>query len=202
MATCTDEVPTHWNLQGHPDGYSNKFIGLSFSSRAYIRTLFVVLFLPRLDPGYRNYQNFSGAYLAIRVSLVCFMLAVYGVTLLAASGRPVDVTATISLAVGVLFVILGNFMGKIRPNWFVGVRTPWTLSSKTSWNKTHRLARWLFMAMGILIGVAGAVRIGWVFALAGVFSVASLVWIVIYSYLVYRKADDHTSPAGTAPASE
>ena len=64
---------------------------------------------------------------------------------------------------GVLFIVLGNFMGKIRPNWFVGVRTPWTLSSKLSWDKTHRLAGWLFMLMGALFALLALVQTTWMF---------------------------------------
>jgi len=197
-----ERIPTHWNIHGQPDGYSGKLFGLLFLPALTFGLNLLLLFLPRLDPGYRNYQNFAGTYWAIRVSLVCFMMALYGVIVLAALGRPVDVTATICVAVGVLFVVLGNFMGKIRPNWFAGVRTPWTLSSKTSWNKTHRQAGWLFIAMGIMICVAGFVQTLWMFALTGVFHVGCMVWIVIYSYLVYRTANDHTSPAGTSPGSE
>jgi len=197
-----ERIPTHWNLEGEPDGYSGKLFGLLFPPALTCGLYLLLLFLPRLDPGYRNYQNFAGTYLAIRVSLVCFMLAVYGVTVLAALGRPVDVTAAICVAVGVLFAILGNFMGKIRPNWFAGVRTPWTLSSKTSWDKTHRQAGWLFIAMGILIVVSGFAQNGWMFTLTGVVVVGGIVWLVVYSYLVYRTADDHTPPAGTSPSAE
>jgi uncharacterized membrane protein len=197
-----EQIPTHWNIQGQPDGYSGKLFGLLIFPALAFGLYLLLMFAPRLDPGYRNYQNFAGTYLAIRVSVLCFMVAVDGIIVLGALGRPVDVNAGTCVAVGVLFVILGNFMGKIRPNWFAGVRTPWTLSSKTSWNKTHRQAGWLFIAMGVLIGVAGFVQTVWMFALTGVFFIGCMVWLVVYSYLVYRTANDHTSPAGTSPASE
>jgi immunity protein, SdpI family len=122
--------------------------------------------------------------------------------LLVAWGSKVDVTATIAIATGLFFVVLGNFMGKIRPNWFVGVRTPWTLSSKLSWTKTHRLAGWLFIGMGILIAALGVVRTGWMFALTVSISVASVVGMFAYSYWVFRNDPDRTSPAGTSPGVE
>jgi uncharacterized membrane protein len=76
----------------------------------------------------------------------------------AAFGRHIDMTLIASLLVGGLLIVLGNVMGKIRPNWFVGVRTPWTLSSTASWNKTHQLAGWLFVLMGVCIAAAGIVK--------------------------------------------
>jgi len=99
-----------------------------------------------------------------------------------------------------MFLMLGNVMGKIRPNWFVGVRTPWTLSSKTSWTKTHRLAGWLFIGMGLLAFAWALVQTTWMFVAMMAVDVACAVLIVVYSYLVYRTDPLRSSPAGTSPA--
>ena len=102
-----------------------------------------------------------------------------------------------------LFIVLGNFLGKIRPNWFVGVRTPWTLSSKLSWDKTHRLAGWLFMLMGVLFFPVRAVskRRGSLIAML-VIDALCVVWMIVYSYLVYRNDPQRTPPAGTVAQRE
>jgi uncharacterized membrane protein len=194
-----DRLPIHWNLQGEPDGFGGKFAGLLLLPLTVLGLYLLLLFLPRLDPGYRNYANFATAYDVIRISLVCFMGVVDSVTLLVVWGYPVDVTSTIAIATGLFFAVLGNFMGKIRPNWFVGVRTPWTLSSKLSWTKTHRLAGWLFIGMGVLIAALGLVRTSWMLILTVSLSVIGLLAIVAYSYWVYRNDPDRTSPAGTSP---
>jgi uncharacterized membrane protein len=82
---------------------------------------------------------------------------------------------------------------KIQPNWFVGVRTPWTLSSKLSWTKTHRLAGWLFVAMGAAMALWGLLPAAWSFVVMLVVVGASVAWILIYSYVVYRQDPDRTS---------
>jgi len=99
-------------------------------------------------------------------------------------------------------VVLGNQMGKIRPNWFVGVRTPWTLSSKLSWNRTHRLAGWLIVLAGFACWIAAAIRPAAALAtsLAAILSAAAIS--VAYSYVVWRSDPDKTPPAGTLPAEE
>jgi uncharacterized membrane protein len=194
-----DRVPVHWNLQGEVDGYGGKFLGLLLVPLLTLGLYLLLLLLPRLDPGYVNYQSFAGAYNLIRVSLVVFEAALYGVLVLAALGQPLDVGALVTLGTGALLVVLGNVMGKIRPNWFVGVRTPWTLSSKLSWSKTHRLAGWVLMMLGPLVALTGILRAEWflVFTLAvGAVSVAGLV---VYSYLVYRTDPNRVPPAGTSP---
>ncbi|HEY6565141.1 MAG TPA: SdpI family protein, partial [Pirellulaceae bacterium] len=102
--------------------------------------------------------------------------------------------------VGLLLMVFGNVMGKIRPNWFVGVRTPWTLSSKLSWTKTHRLAGWLFIGIGVLIAATGMTRSRWLLIGTLCGSGAALLGVVVYSYLVYRADPERTTPAGTSPS--
>ncbi len=196
----SDRLPIHWNLQGEADSYGGKFAGLMLMPLTTAGMYLLLLFLPRLDPGYRNYANFATAYNVIRTSLVCFLGVVDAVTLLVAWGYEVDVTATIAVAMGLLFVLLGNFMGKIRPNWFVGVRTPWTLSSKLSWTKTHRVAGWVLIGMGMLIAALGIVRTLWMLVLTVALSTISLTATIVYSYWVYRNDPNRTTPAGTSPS--
>ena len=93
-------------------------------------------------------------------------------------------------------------MSKIRPNWFFGVRTPWTLSSKLSWDMTHRLAGWLFALMGVLFAIAAIVEAGWMFIATFSISGFCVALIIIYSYLVYRHDPERTSPTGVSPSNE
>ncbi len=111
-------------------------------------------------------------------------------------------TSVACLGLAVLFGILGNFMGKIRPNWFIGVRTPWTLSSKMSWNKTHRLAGWLFILMALLMLAAGLIRTNWMLITMLTVDVLCIAWMIVYSYLVYRRDPDRIPPAGVSPGAE
>ena len=194
-----DPMPVHWNLHGEVDGYGSRFVGLLLMPSIALGLYVLLLVIPRFDPGRANYPSFAPAYNAIRICLVLFMAAFYGGTVIAALGYQIDVAAFVSVAVGVLFIVLGNFMGKIRPNWFVGVRTPWTLSSKQSWTKTHRLAGWLFIVLGVAVAACGLVAAAWLWIATGILGTAAVVWIVVYSYLVYRSDPDRITPAVASP---
>jgi len=197
-----ERMPTHWNLAGEVDGYGSRFIGLLLLPVVSVGIYFLMLLVPLIDPGRRNYQNFATAYSVIRTTITVVFAAMYAVFLVAGLGGRVNVTAIISLLVAAMLLIIGNFMGKVRPNWFVGVRTPWTLSSKMSWNRTHRLAGWLFMVMGVLVAAAGILQTAWMFLLMVVVNGLCIIWMIVYSYLVYRRDPDRTSPAGVSPGAE
>jgi uncharacterized membrane protein len=194
-----DRIPTHWNLSGEVDGYGGKFAGLLLLPLITSGTYLLLLLLPLVDPGRGNYQNFAGPFQIMRMAIVLFLAFTYGVMVLAAFGHQIDMTTVICFAAAALLMVCGNLMGKLRPNWFVGVRTPWTLSSKMSWNKTHRLAGWLLMLMGLLLAALAVFRTTWMLILMVVVDVVCLAWMVIYSYLVYRRDPNRISPAGISP---
>jgi uncharacterized membrane protein len=197
-----EKLPIHWNFRGEVDGYGGKYAGLLLLPLIAAGTYLLTLLVPLVDPGRLNYRNFANVYNTFRMVLVLFLGVIYVVTLLAAFGHHVNMTMIVMLATAVLFLVIGNFMSKIRPNWFFGVRTPWTLSSKLSWDKTHRLAGWLFGLMGVLFAIAAIVNSGWMFI--ATFTVVGLciVWMIVYSYLVYCRDPNRTSPAGTLPGAD
>lgn len=194
-----DHMPIHWNLKGEVDGYGGKFAGLLLLPLIALGLNLLTLALPYIDPGRRNYPSFATAYHAVRIVLVVFMGIIYACGLLVAFGVKVDVATVVCLSSAGLLCVIGNFMGKIRPNWFIGVRTPWTLSSRMSWNKTHRLAGWLFLVMGLSIAISGIYRAAWMFVATLVIIISCVVWMILYSYLVYRRDPDRISPAGISP---
>jgi uncharacterized membrane protein len=197
-----DRIPAHWNFEGQVDRYGGKFEGLLVLPLVALGLYVVLRVVPALDPGKENYQTFRRAYDAIRLTVTLFLAAIYTVGVLTAFGYHVNMTTVVGLAMGVLFLVLGNVMGKIRPNWFVGVRTPWTLSSKLSWTKTHRLAGWLFILMGLFAIAWGITQNVWVFGTMLAADGVCVVTILVYSYLVYRKDPARMSPADTRPVAE
>lgn len=190
-----DRIPVHWNFAGNVDRYGGKFEGVLAVPLMAAAMYVLMLFLPRIDPSRANYDNFRKAYGLIRFSLLAVLAAVYGCILLVAIGRPVDINLLVPLFVGVLFCVLGNVMGKLRPNWFVGVRTPWTLSSRASWNKTHRLAGRLFIIWGLTLVAYGFIQDSRMLAAVVGLGVVALVWMTVYSYLIWRDDPDRMRPA-------
>ena len=128
------------------------------------------------------------------VTLVGFMSAVAILVLLEASGTDVRMNEMIYAGIGLLFIVLGNYMGKVRKNFFIGIRTPWTLASDEVWNRTHRLGGKILILIGLFMMLNTFVRFqpGVVIA-----AIVTLVLIpVVYSYVIYRRIE------GFAPEEE
>src|SRR5258705_3703554 len=159
-----------------------------------------MLLMPLLDPGRMNYERFSGAYYTMRAAVVALMAVIDGVTIATIRGLPVDVPRMVALSVGIVFFVFGNVLGKVRPNWFVGVRTPWTLSSKRSWTRTHRLAGCVFVCGGVSMLIAGLCQTP--FAVAGAVTVllGGILGTVVYSYFIWKGDPDRIPPAGRVPS--
>ncbi|WP_273888324.1 SdpI family protein [Rubrobacter naiadicus] len=192
-------VAVHWDLSGRPDGYGGRFEGLFLLPLITLGVYVLMRFLPRIDPLRESYEAFGGVYLVFRYAVVILLTLVYGFMLAWDLGYELSLSRAITVVLGMLFVVLGNFLGKVRPNWFVGIRTPWTLSSRRSWVRTHRLGGWLFvlaglalMGMGLVYPAAGAVAIG----------PTVLVCVavpLVYSYRVWKADPDRDPPVWKRP---
>ena len=104
------------------------------------------------------------------------------------------------VGVGVLLVVVGNVLGKVRPNYFVGVRTPWTLASARSWEATNRLGGRVFVLGGVGLAIAGYLGNPQLLIAVGVAAAAALVWLFWVSYREWRDDPDRVSATGTRPA--
>ena len=162
----------------------------------------LMLLLPLVDPGRANYERFGAAYWVIRFVVLAHMTVLHTVMVLSTLGHRVDIARIMLLSLGVIFIALGSIFGKIRPNWFVGLRTPWTLSSKLSWTHSHRAAGWTFIALGFFTFAAAFLPLPWnLFLILGATVLAS-TGLVFYSYLVWRRDPERVPPSGTTPAED
>lgn len=198
-ATAPARIPVHWNIAGQVDRYGGRFEGLLALPLLALGLYLLMVFLPRVDPGRANYQAFTGAYGTLRLGITALMAAVYGLVHLWLRGVQVSIETWVPLLVGALFIVIGNLMGKIRPNWFVGIRTPWTISSKLAWTRTHRVGGWLFLLMGVLFMLTGILHVAWAVTVMVGVMVAGTLGLTVYSYLLWRRDPDKTPPAGTLP---
>jgi uncharacterized membrane protein len=185
------QTPVHWNLSGEVDGYASKTFALLFVPVLTVGLVVLLSLIPRLDPRRTNLYRSSTPYQVICSAVVVLMLVVHAGTILIALGAPLDLTVVIGVGVGALLFVIGTQLGNTRSNWFMGVRTPWTLESELSWRKTHHLAGRLFMAIGL---ISGAVAVFgppelyfWVLLLS---LLGGIVWIIRYSYVVWRDDPD------------
>ena len=189
-----DRMPTHWELSPHPpgsvptpNGWSGRLWG-AFGIPILLLGMWALMkILPRIDPRGSNYAKFGGAFEAIIISLMLFMLGMHFAVLRAALGYPVQIDRVVPIGVGLLLIVIGNLLPRARPNWFVGIRTPWTLSSDRVWEKTHRFGGRVFVAGGILITITALLWVPWahVVLFAAMVLIASSV--LIYSYIEWKR---------------
>lgn len=187
-----DMIPSHWNAAGQVNGYMSKFWGLFLVPVIMAGFVVLLLALPRIDPLKKNYDKFRGYYDGFILVFVVYLLVIQVQIILWSAGIRISPNLTFPLLFGMLFIYLGFLVGHAEPNWFVGIRTPWTLSSESVWKKTHLLGGKLFKIAGIicLLGVLFQEYAIW-FILVPIFLVSG--YIIIYSYLEYQKELQVTS---------
>lgn len=129
----------HWNVAGEADSFINKWWGALLFPIFLTGIVALVVFLPKVDPRKENYEKFEKVYRIFLHVFVLFLFSMYVVTLAYNIGIPVQVDVVVPIGVGMLFIAIGNYMPKIKPNYFFGIRTPWTLENEEVWQKTHRV---------------------------------------------------------------
>ena len=180
-------VAIHFNAAGQPNGYSSglEAVVLLPSVMVGLRGLFAVL--PRIDPRRANYQKFGDTYWLLVNGLLLFLGALHMAVLVYALGVPLRIDRVVAVAFGLLLIVIGSYLGRVEPNWFVGIRTPWTLSSERVWHRTHRVGGRVAVLGGmlcvltVLLPTAAALPV-----LAGVTLLVAVVPIVL-SYVLWKQ---------------
>lgn len=181
-----DKLPSHWNVKGEIDAYSAKNFALFFPPAICLAVYLLMLFLPLIDPLRKNYKKFAIPYYFIRLALVIFFVCLYFYTLLAGLGLKMNIVYFIVPLMALFFVVIGFSLPKIEKNYFVGIRTPWTLENDEVWKKTHKLSGETFVIAGVLglLTVFFGKHAFWIFIIL----ILVAVFIpVVYSYFLYKK---------------
>ena len=181
-----EKIASHWNVRGEVNGYVSKLWGLFLMPFILAGLAGLFAAVPRIDPLKANIEKFRKHYDGFIILFFIFMLSIHFQLILWNLGIKISPNATLPVGLGILFFYTGILCENAKRNWFIGIRTPWTLSSDAVWNKTHKVG-------GKLFKIAGAV------ALAGVFfrSYASFfilvpvilisVYTIFYSYITYNR---------------
>jgi uncharacterized membrane protein len=188
------QTPIHWNAQGEANGWVSPFWAAAFPVLMMAGLAMMFAALPVISPRKFEIAPFARSYGIVVMATLAFLLVVGTLALLAGAGYHVSMQLVAPIAVGALLMVIGNFMGKFRKNFFVGIRTPWTLTSDAVWERTHRLAGWLFVLAGLAWIVGGLAN-----APPAVMVIATLVAAfvpVVYSYLLYRRVERHPQAGG------
>jgi len=182
-----ETVPIHWNLEGDIDNWGSKYtlIGLVFLMP--ILTYILMLVVPKIDPK-KRIEAMGGKYDQFKFILVAFMSVLSIFIIYVTKNQQLSSPAIIFVLVGVLYIFLGNYFKVLKQNYFIGIKTPWTLENEEVWKLTHLYAGKMWVIGGLLVVVLSLIvpeEINFYFFIA-ITAIISIVPIV-YSYLIYKK---------------
>ena len=182
-----DQMASHWNANDQVDGTTPRFWGVSLMPLVTLGMFALFLILPAIDPLKANIAKFRGTFNLFIVLLVVFMLYIHMLTLVWSLGyQNFRMSAAMLPFMGVLFIFIGYMLRQAKRNFFIGIRTPWTLSSDSVWDKTHRLGSVLFMLSGGFAIIGAFFGGTTAFLLMFIPIIGSTLVLVVYSYLLYN----------------
>lgn len=187
----TARIPVHWGIDGAPDRFGSKLEALiALPAVAALITL-LLLALPWIDPRRANLEASAKFWNVVAIAVVALLAYVHVLLVAGALGKHIDMMNAMIPALSLLFVVIGNYLSKTRSNWFAGVRTPWTLSSDYSWEKTHRWSGRLFVLSGIA-GLGAWLAAGAETAMAVIVAALLVTTIaaIVMSYVFWKNDPD------------
>ena len=187
-----NQVPLQWGLEG-VSRYGSKRELIPLTSLNILFALGMPVFA-KIDPKRKNYRSFSGTYETMILLVEVFVVVMMGLTLVESLyPNTFSIPKAVTVLVGFLFLFLGNMMPKVKQNFFMGMKTPWALSSETVWNKTQRLGGKMFFFGGILM-VLGSFLVREKVLMGLLIGIAILICVVptVMSYLWYQKEEKET----------
>ena len=181
-----ERIAIHWDINGNPNGYMDKAAGVLLLP-ALMGLLALLFFaIPKIDPKKRNIEKFRPYFNGLVILLLVFLLAVHIETILWSAGLQVSPALLLPIGIGVLFFYIGLMLPHAEQNWFVGIRTPWTLTSESVWKKTHKIGGTLFKIAGI-ISILGVLSPYYSIYFVIVPVIAAAAYCVVYSYYEFAR---------------
>lgn len=181
-----EQMATHWNSRGEVDGYMPKLWGLFSMPVVTTGLVLMLLVVPRIDPKKGNIEKFRKYYDKFIIIFVLFMVTIHLQILLWNTGIRINPNSVLPAGIGVLFYYIGNLIENAERNWFIGIRTPWTLSSDGVWRKTNRLGAKLFKTAGI-VAIFGVLVPDFAFLFIIIPALFIAGFTIVYSYVEYQK---------------
>ncbi|MBI5825257.1 MAG: SdpI family protein [Chloroflexi bacterium] len=182
-----EQMASHWNVNDQVDGYISKFWGVFLMPLVTLGMFALFLVVPNIDPLRANIAQFRETFNVFIALIVAFMLYIHGLTLVWSLGyQDFKMSAAMLPFMGILFIAIGYLLKQAKRNFFIGIRTPWTLSSDSVWDKTHQLGSVLFMLSGAFAMLGGFFGGTAAFWLMFVPLIGSSLFLAVYSYVLYK----------------
>lgn len=179
-----ERVPTHWNINGMIDGYGDKAFIIWHMPLIIAGIYLLMVITPYIDPRKQNYTNFLGEYGIIKLFVSAFLSIILWLSAAAALGVAIDMKLIMPILVGMLFIVLGAIMPKVKQNYFVGFKTPWAIENEEVWEKTQKSGSFAFIIGGFLSIVLAFTPFAWIFF---IIILLMVLYPFIYSYFIYQK---------------
>ncbi len=179
-------LPIHWGIDGKIDDYSSKNFFIFFIPAMTFGMIALFKIGQLIDPRKERYEAFKKEWEIIKTGIVAFMSYLYYITIYISFNQTQRIEPLIFIGVGILFILIGNYMGKIRQNYTIGFKLPWTIDNEEVWNKTNRLGGYMFVLLGIVFLIESYFL--WNVEYITIISLLLSLFIPsIYSYLLHRK---------------
>jgi len=186
--TLPESMPTHWNVYGNIDSYMPKQYAVWMFPLLGLLMLILFKIVPSFDPNKKKYQHFVTEWQILQTIFIAFFTYMQGITFYVAHNPSLIIMRPMFIGLGILFILLGNYLSKIRQNYFIGIKVPWTLASEDNWNKTHRFASWTFVIAGIIVFIEAFFIWEATPIVFGSLMLGSFL-PVLFSYLLFKKKE-------------
>lgn len=182
-------IPMQWGYDGMVNRYDDKNSIWIIGCLGIILKIFFII-LPKIDPKRKNYNKFQGFYEGFTLFMIIFIFIITSITIFESLyPNRINIDRVISILLGVFFIIIGNYMPKIKPNFFMGIKTPWTISNEDVWKKTHRLGGKIFFIIGIFITLIGFILNRKISFIITIFIFIACIVLYVMSYIWYKKIE-------------
>ena len=182
-----DRVPTHWDIHDRVNGYGPSWMATFLMPVMLLALWGLMRFLPRIDPRRANYAKMQGVYDLVVNVMLTLIAVLHFVVLGAASCVPISIARVVPAIVGVALIVIGRLLPLAQPNWWFGIRTPWTLSNDRVWARTHRVGGYVMMTIGVLAIVASILGMTIASAAVGIVAGALGLGLIAYSYFAWKR---------------
>lgn len=184
-------IPSHWNARGEIDGWMSRSGSMIFGVSMSLGIFLLLYLMPYYAPRYRKHKDRLEKILPLLSFVLLLFLALINIysLYLGKTGGGSEGFQFIYILIGLLFIILGNIMPKVPNNFFIGIRSPWTLSSEEVWQKTHRLGGWAFVISGLIMSAKAFVplRQSVFHNVSMVLALSIMLYPILYSFILYRR---------------
>ncbi|MDH5716846.1 MAG: SdpI family protein [Spirochaetia bacterium] len=179
-------IPVHWNIYGEVDRTANKLYAFLMAVAPFVMYVLMRL-IPKIDPRRDSYEKHKKAYEIVILSMMLFFIGIHWAAMSTALGFLQDVSFIVKMLVGILFMIIGNYLTQVKHNYTFGIRTPWTLASETVWHKTHRVSAYTFFICGFIWFVLSFLNKPYIFFILISLVITMIIFLIVYSYLLFEK---------------